>query len=294
MKKKTINLLVVLSLIAINFASTVIAQRGPSKTDSRMLYHGGLVMRGASHVYVIHYGCWSCGMQGGGAETQRILGDFVSTLGLSPYFRINSTYPDSTGAPTGALVYAGAVDDMYSHGNELTAADIAAIVADKFSVGILPQDPAGIYVIFATPDVSSIATGFCNPGATPFHGQSVFEGTAYRYAFVGNAMRCPTMAGPQFVAQDGTFLPTPNGDFAGDAMVSITVRALNMIVTNPAGNAWYDRYNLENAEKCQRTYGTTYTTTTGARANLRLAGKDYLVDQNWVNDRKGGCALSYP
>lgn len=272
------------------------AQRGPSKTDSRMLYHNGPVMRGASHIYFIYYGCWSCGMQGAGSETQLLLGNFVSTLGLSPYFRINSTYPDSTGeAPSGALVYAGAITDQtYSHGNELTAADIAAIVSDGFIGGILPLDPAGIYLILATPDVSSVETGFCNAGFTPFHGQSVFQGTAYRYAFIGNAMRCPTTAGPQFMSPDGTFLPTPNENFAGDSMVSMTARALNMIVTNPAGDAWYDRYYLENAEKCQRTFGTTYSTPNGARANVRLSTRDYLLDQNWVNDRKGYCSLSYP
>jgi hypothetical protein len=297
MKKKTINLLILLLLAAITFTPTAFAQRGvPLKTDSRMVYHDGPVMRGASHVYFIYYGCWSCGMQGASTETQTILGDLVSTLGLSPYFRINSTYPDSTGVgPSGALVYAGAVaDESYSRGTELADADVSAIVADKFTNGVLPQDPAGIYLVLATPDVSSVLTGFCNAGFTPHHGQSVFEGTPFKYAFIGNAMRCPRAAAPQFLAPDGTFLATPNGDFSGDAMASMAARALNMIVTNPAGNGWYDRYHLENTEKCQRTFGTTYTTPTGARANVRLAVRDFLLDQNWVNDRKGYCALAYP
>jgi hypothetical protein len=267
-----------------------------NKTDSRMVYHYGPVMKGASHVYFIYYGCWSCGMQGAGSETQTVLGNLVGTLGLSPYFRINSTYPDSTGVgPSGALVYAGAVtDETYSQGNELTAADVAAIPANRFTAGELPVDPAGIYLIIATPDVSSVGTGFCNAGFTPFHGESAFMGAVYRYIFIGNAMRCPAVAGPQFVASDESFLPTPNGDFAGDVMASMTARALNMTVTNPAGDAWYDRYFLENAEKCQRTFGTTYTTANGARANIHLGARDYLLDQNWVNDRKGYCSVSYP
>ena len=296
MKKKTTNLLVLL-LLAIIFVPNALAQRGaPPKTDSRMIYHNGPVMRGASHVYFIYYGCWSCGMPGTGVQSQAVVSNLVSTLGLSPYFRINTTYPDSTGdAPNGALVYAGAVyDSSYSHGNELTAADISAIIADNLLQGMIPQDPVGIYLVFASPDVSSIETGFCNAGYSPYHGQSVLMGTAFRFAFIGNAMRCPVPAGPQFVALDGSFLPTPNGDFAGDAMASIAARALNMIVTNPNGSGWYDRYYFENAEKCQGTFGTTYTTSSGARANMQLGGRDYLIDQNWVNDRKGYCSVSYP
>jgi len=235
-------------------------------------------------------------MQGGRVETQTVLGNFVGTLGLSPYFLINSTYPDSAGiGPSGSLVLSGTVtDETYAYGNELTEADVSAIVADRFSEGSFPVDPAGIFLVFATPDVSAIQTGFCNPSYSPYHARSAFMGAPYHFAFIGNAARCPVPAAPQFVAPDGSLLPTPNGDFAGDAMASITARALNMIVTNPEGNGWYDRYYLENAEKCQQMFGTTYTAANGARANMQLGGKDYLIEQNWVNNRKGYCSLSYP
>src|SRR5215203_645971 len=182
MKNKTINLLIILLLTAIIFAPAISAQRGgPPKTESRMVYHNGPVMRGASHVYFIYYGCWSCGMQGASVNTQTVLGNFVGTLGLSPYFLINSTYPDSAGiGPSGSVVYSGTVtDETYLHGNELTDADVSAIVADRFSEGSFPVDPAGIYLVFATPDVSSIQTGFCNASYSPYHARSAFMGAAY-------------------------------------------------------------------------------------------------------------------
>jgi hypothetical protein len=293
---KRLAILTAILIMAITIVPSITAQRGGLKTGSRMLYHDGPVMKGASHVYVVYYGCWSCGMPGTTLDSQVVIGNLVSSLGLSPYFRINTTYPDSTGeAPNGALVFGGAVSDNgYAHGNELTVTDISAIITDHFLQGTLPQDPAGIYLVFASPDVSSVQTGFCNAGYSPYHSQSVFMGTPYRYAFIGNAMRCPTTAGPQFIGSDGSLLPTPNGDFAGDSMAAIAARALNMIVTNPAGTGWYDRYNFENSEKCQGMFGTTYTTANGARANIRLQGRDYLIDQNWVNDRRGYCSLSYP
>jgi hypothetical protein len=64
------------------------------------------------------------------------------------------------------------------------------------------------------------------------------------------------------------------------------------VVTDPTGGGWFDRYGLENAAKCVGQFGTTYLTANGARANLRLGRRDYLIQQNWVNDRKGHCAMN--
>jgi hypothetical protein len=39
-------------------------------------------------------------------------------------------------------------------------------------------------------------------------------------------------------------------------------------------------------------FGQTYMTANGARANQRLGGRDYLIQHNWVNFRKGRCAIN--
>lgn len=56
---------------------------------------------------------------------------------------------------------------------------------------------------------------------------------------------------------------------------------LSEVSTNPLGTGWYDRYGLENAEKCEGTFGQTYTTSNGAKANMKLGSRDYLIQQNW-------------
>ena len=263
------------------------------KTDSRMIYHNGEVIDLRNPVvYVIWYGNFATH-----TETQLILADFLSTIGSTPYFQINSTYPDGGGhTPNGALTYGGGgLDWNYWHGVELTASDIQGIVADSILGGQVPLDPSAIYIVFASPDVSSTATGFCTPNASPHHGYGVVNGSTFRYGFVGHALRCPVVAASQFEAQyDGSHLPTPNGNLGADAMVSTLAHVLDAIVTDPLGNAWFDRYGLENADKCQGTFGATYTPANGARANMRLGQRDFLIQQNWVNDRKGYCALSYP
>jgi hypothetical protein len=77
-------------------------------------------------------------------------------------------------------------------------------------------------------------------------------------------------------------------------MASTLAHALDVIVTNPYGNGWFDRYGLENADKCRGTFGQTYTTANGARANMQLGQRHFLIQQNWINVRRGHCGLSLP
>jgi hypothetical protein len=259
-----------------------------------MVYHGGPVLTGVQDLYVILYGDWSAGFPGdpGNQKAPLVITDFLSTIGNTPYMRINSTYADASGQPaTSALVYGGSVfDRSYSHGTELTDADIQGIISDQISNFGLPHDPNGIYIVIASADIASNETGFCIPGAPPYHGRGMILGAMTKYIFLGNPNRCPSLA-PQFFA-NGTRLPTPHDSFAGDTIASNLAHALDAILTNPLGNGWFDRSGLENADKCQNSFGETYLTSNGARANIHLwSAGDYLIQQNWVNDRRGRCAM---
>jgi hypothetical protein len=259
---------------------------GPTKSDGRILYHNGPVLTGTQFVYPIWYGNWAIDVY-----RQIVLTDFMSNLGASPYFKINTGYPNSAGqAPNGELTYAGGASDAYSHSATLTEADVADVVANAILTGGIPLDPQGIYVVLTSPDVTvqDGATQFCLTCCN-LHGESVVSGSPIRYVFVGNPARCPSACAPQ--AQ------SPSGDYAADAMVSWLAHALNAVVTDPTGSGWYDRYGLENSEKCEGTYGTTYTVTNpnghSALANVHLGRSDYLLQQNWVNGKRGHCAMSY-
>lgn len=261
------------------------------RTNSKILYHGGPVLVFAQHVYFIFYGCWGtpqCGSSGD-IMAPTILTTFASTIGNSSYMSINSTYTDGAGVPaSAALVYSGTVfDNSYSHGSfDLTRADIEGIIADQVGTFSLPHDPEGIYVVVASGDVSSNSTGFCTPLVPPLHGSGIINGGSLTYIFLGNPIRCPSAAAP-FVGQ-----PSPNGSFTGDALVLNLAHALNGLLTNPNGSGWFDRYGLENADKCSGTFGQLYTTANGARANFSVGGRDYLLEQNWVNGRKAFCGMS--
>jgi hypothetical protein len=86
---------------------------------------------------------------------------------------------------------------------------------------------------------------------------------------------------------------SPNGLPGPDAMASVIAHELEEAATDPDLNAWYDRRGYENADKCAWTFGTTYTTANGSKANMKLGGLDFLIQRNWVNASGGYCALSY-
>ena len=64
-------------------------------------------------------------------------------------------------------------------------------------------------------------------------------------------------------------------------MVSVVAHELEETTSDPNINAWHGSGNSENADN-------------GSVANMHLGSRDYLVQQNWVNDSGGYCSLSYP
>ena len=259
-------------------ARTRDAAKGASR--HQIQYHGGPLMLGGVNVYLIWYGWWE------GSATPPILVDFVSNLGESPYFAINTLYSDATGArPLNRVTFSGSIGDMYSHEAALSEADVRGIVARAINLEQLPNDPSGIYFVFGSADVT-LEPGFCTQFCG-FHGHTNVGGNTVKYAFVGSPARCPAQCAEQAVG--------PNGTLEADAMVNVVANLLSATVTDPLLSAWYDRAGLENAEKCAWDFGLTYTAPNGAQANIQLGARHFLLQRNWVLTRKGGsCAMAAP
>ncbi len=248
----------------------------------RILYHNGPLMTGGANVYFIWYGSWT------GSTAPDIVTDLVTSIGGSAYFNINTTYYDATGArPVNSVIFGGSINDDYSRGTALADADVAAVVSNAITSAQLPLDPNGIYFVFGASDVTvtqgntASCTTYCG-----MHNVTTVNAIPVKYAFVPNPERCPALCAFQIVG--------PNGSLAGDAMASHVAALLSSTVTNPHGDGWYDKRGRENADKCTGRFGTTYTVANGAKANMRLGQRDYLIQKNWVNKGRGYCALSYP
>ncbi|MFO0724536.1 MAG: hypothetical protein U1E65_12175 [Myxococcota bacterium] len=251
--------------------------RGGGGGTNGINYNGGPVMLGTTSVYYIWYGNWT------GNSATSILTDLAQNLGGSRYYNINTTYYDSLNRHiSNAVAYGGSTTDNYSRGTALTDANVQSIVTAAISSGRLPLDANAVYFVLTSADVTA-TSGFCTQYCG-WHTHASVNGIDVKYAFVGNPDRCPTSCADQTVS--------PNGNAGADGMASILTHELEEAVTDPDLNAWYDRRGAENADKCAWTFGTTYAVG-GARANVRLGNRDYLIQQNWVNANGGSCAMSY-
>jgi hypothetical protein len=265
---------------AVGRARAAAKSRGP---NNGINYNGGPVMTATSgvNVYYIWYGNWV------GNSATSILTDLANGLGHSPWWSISSTYTQGTasGSPkvASAVNLLGSITDNYSQGTALTDAQIKTVVSTAISGGSLPKDANGVYFVLTTKDVNA-TSGFCTQYCG-WHTHATIGGTDIKYAFVGNPDRCPTSCGAQTAS--------PNGNAGADGMASILAHELTEAASDPDLNAWYDQRGYENADKCAWTFGTTYTAN-GALANMRLGGRDYLIQRNWVNASGGYCALSLP
>lgn len=240
-------------------------------------YGGGPVMLGTPDVYYIWYGDWS------NDSATTILPDFMSNLGGSPYFNINTTYYDSQGRHiSGQVHYAGATSDYYSQGAAITDSGVAAIVSRALSSGALPTSTNAVYFVLTSSDVT--LSGFCN-GYCGWHTNGNILGRDIKYSFVGNAgTQCPRSCAP--------YAPGPNGNLGADGMASVLAHELEESVTDPDLDAWQDSGG-ENGDKCAWRFGATYTAPNGARANMKLGGRHYLIQEN-LDATTGRCELALP
>jgi hypothetical protein len=241
-------------------------------------YHGGPLILGTTNVYYIWYGNWA------GNTAQSLLTNLASFIGGSSYFNINTTYYNGSSVKvSNSVAYTASTTDNYSQGTSLSDSAIFTVVSNAITSGRLPKDANGVYFVLTSADVTA-SSGFCTKYCG-WHTYNVVGGTYIKYAFVGNADRCPSACSAQSTS--------PNSNLGADAMASVISHELEEAVTDPLLNAWYDNTGAENADKCAWTFGTTSTASNGSKYNLTLNGVQYLIQQNWVNAAGGYCAMGY-
>ncbi|MBV8465770.1 MAG: hypothetical protein JO218_07465 [Burkholderiales bacterium] len=248
-------------------------------SSNAITYHGGPVMvANNTNVYYIWYGSWS-------SAAKSVLVNFMSTLGGTPIFNVNTSYYNGSKVHVKNVVtLAGQANDNYSLGNSLGDADIATIVSNAIGSGALPLDTNASYMVLTAQDVnetSGFGSQYCG-----WHDHTTISGKDIKYAFVGD----PTQIAPSGC---GVNSPSPNGNGGADAMTSVIFHELSETVTDPDISAWYDRSGNENGDKCAWNFGTTFTTSNGATANQTFGGRHYLLQQMWLNVGSGSCVQKY-
>jgi hypothetical protein len=251
---------------------------GKAKPGSGISYHGGPLILGTTNAYYIWYGNWS------GNTATTILSDLAQNIGGSPYFNINTTYYSGSNVHvSNSVSLARQTNDSYSQGTALSDGQIQSVVSSAIASGKLPSDTNAVYFVLTSSDVTA-TSGFCTQYCG-WHTSGTIGGKDIKYAFVGNPDRCPSACEAQTTG--------PNGNAGDDAIASNIAHELEEAVTDPDLNAWYDRQGAENADKCAWTFGSLSTASNGAKYNMTLGARNYLIQQNWVNSGNGFCAKSY-
>ncbi|MCU1265968.1 MAG: hypothetical protein JWM21_2286 [Acidobacteria bacterium] len=252
------------------------------KASNGITYHGGpligTVGQPPVYIYYIWYGNWS------GNSATTILTDLGNSIGGSPYYNINTTYYNASNSHiVNSITYGGSTTDNYSQGTSLSDSAIRAVVSSAITSGRLPKNANALYFVLTSQDVTA-SSGFCTQYCG-WHTHSTISGSDIKYSFVGNAARCISSCAAQSVG--------PNGNAGADGMASILAHELEETNTDPDLNAWYDSRGAENADKCAWTFGSTTTLPSGAKYNMTLGSRKYLIQQNWVNASGGFCAKSF-
>jgi len=179
------------------------------------------------------------------------------------------------------------VNSKYQRKTRLADNDIQGIVQKEMDVKTLPTDANGIYFVLTSSEVQE-SSGFCQ-SYCGWHSYFSYKSKNIKYSFVGNAAtQCPNGC----TAFGDT---SPNSNPGADGMASTILHELEEAHTDPLLNAWYDDSSgYENADMCAWTFGTTSTSSNGAPYNMVIGGLQYLIQQNWVNNDAGYCALSFP
>jgi hypothetical protein len=261
-------------------------QPAPPKAiaNNGITYHGGPVMRASMvHVYFIWYGNWTNGPKASDSQTtvnlMNILFGPTRGIGGSAYFKINTTYSDQVGHPSGNIALVASTANRYSRGKALADADVQTIVKGALSSRSLPIDANGIYFVLTSSDVAE-TSGFCNLYCG-WHTHSSIGGTDIKYAFVGNSDRCPASCEMQSIS--------PNRDSGADGMASVMAHEAAETVTNPDLNAWYDSAGNESADKCAWKFGPVTGVIGEGAYNQTFGTYNWLIQMDWENSRGGGC-----
>jgi hypothetical protein len=244
------------------------AKPGGTLGSATISYHGGPIITGTTNVYAIYYGDFSAD----GSNYKTVINSFLTSIGGSPYYGINTSYYNSANVHvSNSVSYKGSIAKTAYLGTSLTDANIKTIVSDAISAALLPKDTNALYFVLTSKNVTA-SSGFCTQYCG-WHTYGTISGSNIKYSFVGNPAKCISSCAAQTTG--------PNANAGADGAVSIIAHELEEAVTDPQLNAWYDSQGYENADKCAWTFGTTSLAANGSKYNVTLGGKQYLIQRNW-------------
>lgn len=164
----------------------------------------------------------------------------------------------------------------------LTDAQLQAEIGNVISNNTLPRGTGAMYFMFTPKDVGSCFGSSCAFSYFCAYHSSFGSGSSVTlYANQPYAAWVPAACGSG---------QSPNGDDA-DSTINVASHEHNETVTDPLGNAWYDRRGAEDGDKCAWTFGTALGSTGSGSYNQLINSHAYYLQQEWSN-QSSRCVLS--
>jgi hypothetical protein len=273
-----------------NFDAHAAKPGGKPGSGTGISWHGGPVLH-TVNVVAIYWGTSSpmypggpsAGTAGAGTGDASLIGTYLRGVGGSPYWLINTDYYDGAGKVTAAVSYTRFWAHNSNPGSAPSDPAIQNEIIGGFISGNLTYDPNTIYSVFTGPGVN-LGGGF-NTQYCAYHGDFTWNDNGTNRVVIYSAQPYNQGASGCMAQSVG-----PNGDPA-DPTVNTLAHEIEEAATDPHLNAWWDNRGYENADKCAWTWGTLITASNGAKYNMTIGGKNFLIQQNWLNRGNGGCAL---
>ncbi len=269
---------------------------GGGGTNNGISYHGGPVLLNATNVVAVYWGTGSAiynggpapGTSGPGSSDGSLVGYFLSHLGGSDYFNINTTYTNGISAIQNVVNYTGYWAYNNAPPSTVSDAQMLAMLQVGFNGSNPPlaYDPNTLYIIM-TPGKTNLGGGFGTQYCA-YHTHGTVKINNVSKTVLYAAM--PYTAAYPSACTGGS---APNGDVGADAEVNVLAHEIEETTTDEMGNAWFDTRGYENADKCAWNFGTTQGSGT-SKWNITVGGTNFLVQQNWINANGGGCRQGLP
>ncbi len=244
---------------------------------NNLLYHGGPVMGGTSHVYVIF---WEPTGWFVSPTYNSLITRYFNDIGGSPLYHNDVQYRDSGGNIISNVVLSGTyVDKARYPSNPLSDAQVQAEVSHAQAIKGWTTSIHNVFLVFtARNEGICISSSICS--FTTFCGYHGFFGTGTIYATVPYTGTSPFACGVPV---------SPNHNFDADSTINIASHEQNEAATDPLLNAWFDVSGNEIGDKCDFVFGPTLP----SGGDVVFHGHPYEVQKEWDN-AKSGCVLSGP
>jgi len=288
--------------MALNSAGLGVSYAIAPAPVSQMVNHGGMVLSEGINVVSVYWHTAPIYAGGPAAGTYNttssladnsLMGFFLRNVGGSPWYNITSSYTTMQNVPLkNTVTYAGYWannTNVPPDGSGVLNATMVTMLQSGFDSGKIVYNPNTVYMIFSAGTVN--LGRFTGSSYCAYHTYATMKINGKYQIVLYAAM--PYAYSWSFGCSSFFTAPSPNNDKPAEVEINIAAHELTETQTNPINSAWYDGGRQENGDKCAWQYGDTKIAANGGKYNVTLAGKNFLIQQNWVNTTTAGCVIKY-